>query len=177
MTPTSATRLWYDNTGSNTGADPSNDIMTVEISTNNGANWSVVEDDRTPRCSFERWLVSRAASRSPASELRATTACFVSTPADDGDGSVIEAAVDAFNVENVICDEDDCPAEDSNGDVNGDGVVDGVDLSIILGNWGADFPAADFNCDGVIEGSDLSDHSQQLDRVIRSCGPARIEPI
>ena len=75
---------------------------------------------------------------------------------DDGSGSVIEAAVDAFSVEVVLCDAG-CPASESNGDINGDGVVDGIDLSNLLGFWGsADYPAADFNCDGIIDGVDLS---------------------
>lgn len=43
------------------------------------------------------------------------------------------------------------------GDVNGDGVVNGVDLAIILGSWGA-CPAcpADLNDDGIVDGMDLA---------------------
>jgi len=45
------------------------------------------------------------------------------------------------------------------GDLNGDGVVDGADLLILLGAWGkcadpADCPA-DLNGDGVVDGADL----------------------
>ncbi|HMN97158.1 MAG TPA: hypothetical protein PKC43_11770 [Phycisphaerales bacterium] len=45
----------------------------------------------------------------------------------------------------------DCPS-----DLTGDGVVDGADLGILLGFWGA-CPgcAADFNGDGVVDGADL----------------------
>ena len=147
--------LWYDNTGSGIGADPSNDIMTVEISTNNGANWSVVEtigplDSRSSGGWFSSIFQVSSFGTPGDNCLLRFNAC------DNGDGSVIEAAVDAFKVESVICDEGDCPAENSNGDVNGDGFVDGSDLSIMLSNWGTDFPAADFNCDGVINGIDLS---------------------
>ena len=42
------------------------------------------------------------------------------------------------------------------GDVNGDGVVNGMDLAILLGAWGTSVPAADLNHDGVINGSDLA---------------------
>ena len=75
---------------------------------------------------------------------------------DANSGSVIEAAVDAFSVEVVLCDAG-CPAADNMGDTNGDGVVDGIDLSNLLGFWGSSsYPAADFNCDGIIDGVDLS---------------------
>ncbi len=40
------------------------------------------------------------------------------------------------------------------GDINGDGVVDGADLGILLNNWGGD-GAADLNGDGIVDGADL----------------------
>ena len=40
-------------------------------------------------------------------------------------------------------------------DLNGDGVVNGVDLATLLIQWGTD-GAADFNGDGVVDGSDLA---------------------
>jgi hypothetical protein len=43
-------------------------------------------------------------------------------------------------------------------DLNGDGVVDGADLGIMLGAWGpcAGSPcAADQNSDGTVDGADL----------------------
>jgi hypothetical protein len=43
----------------------------------------------------------------------------------------------------------DCP-----GDFNGDGVVDGADLTILLGDWGGS--AADLNGDGLVDGADLT---------------------
>ena len=44
----------------------------------------------------------------------------------------------------------DCPA-----DVNVDGVVNGTDLSYILGSWATDEAAADINGDGSVDGADL----------------------
>jgi len=46
------------------------------------------------------------------------------------------------------------------GDLNGDGVVDGADLGILLTNWGVCLPPnaeclGDLNCDGVVDGADL----------------------
>jgi hypothetical protein len=40
------------------------------------------------------------------------------------------------------------------GDLNGDGVVNGADLGILLTGWGTD-GAGDLNGDGVVDGADL----------------------
>jgi FG-GAP repeat/Regulator of chromosome condensation (RCC1) repeat/Thrombospondin type 3 repeat/Dockerin type I domain len=42
------------------------------------------------------------------------------------------------------------------GDVNGDGVVSGEDLAILLDAWGTANPIADVNHDGVVSGEDLA---------------------
>ncbi|MBM4104801.1 MAG: hypothetical protein FJ257_00600 [Phycisphaerae bacterium] len=42
------------------------------------------------------------------------------------------------------------------GDLNGDGSVDGADLSILLGAWGTGGVPADLNGDGIVNGADLS---------------------
>ena len=41
-------------------------------------------------------------------------------------------------------------------DMNGDGVVDGSDLTILLGEWDAAGGIADINCDGLVDGLDLT---------------------
>lgn len=41
------------------------------------------------------------------------------------------------------------------GDLNGDGVVDGADLGLLLGAWDTADDAADLNDDGVVDGADL----------------------
>ena len=41
------------------------------------------------------------------------------------------------------------------GDLNLDGTVDGADLGLLLGDWGAGGGAADLNGDGVVDGADL----------------------
>lgn len=43
-----------------------------------------------------------------------------------------------------------------NGDINGNGTVDGQDLSILLGAWGSAVPSADLNDDGQVNGQDLA---------------------
>ncbi|MFO0874029.1 MAG: hypothetical protein U0575_08675 [Phycisphaerales bacterium] len=43
------------------------------------------------------------------------------------------------------------------GDINGDGVVDGADLGLLVAAWGATGPGipSDLDCDGVVDGADL----------------------
>jgi hypothetical protein len=47
------------------------------------------------------------------------------------------------------------PTGDVEGDLNGDGNVDGADLAILLGDWGGP-GAGDLNRDGIIDGADLA---------------------
>ena len=60
-------------------------------------------------------------------------------------------------LEGTVDDEDNlieieaCPA-----DLNGDGSVDGIDLSMILGAWEEDHSDADLDGDGVVGGTDLA---------------------
>ncbi|MFO0873647.1 MAG: hypothetical protein U0575_06700 [Phycisphaerales bacterium] len=43
------------------------------------------------------------------------------------------------------------------GDINGDGVVNGADLGLLVAAWGAAGPGipSDLNCDGIVDGADL----------------------
>ena len=50
---------------------------------------------------------------------------------------------------------DDCE-QGNPADVNGDGVVNAADLSLVLGAWGAAGGAADINDDGTVDAADLS---------------------
>ena len=49
----------------------------------------------------------------------------------------------------------DCGTGSNAGDLNGDGVVDGADLTILLGAWGTTGPG-DINGDGLVDGADLA---------------------
>ena len=42
------------------------------------------------------------------------------------------------------------------GDLNGDGIVDGADLAILLNAWGAAKSSADINADGTVDAADLA---------------------
>ena len=78
--------------------------------------------------------------------LADTMVCGNTTPGQINDGWV-------DNGGNVIADvcPPDCPA-----DINGDGVVDGADLSTLLGAWGESGGPADIDGSGVVDGADLA---------------------
>ncbi len=58
--------------------------------------------------------------------------------------------IPADQLEPIGDDHPDCDA-----DLNGDDIVDGADLGIFLGAWGATRSAADLNQDGLVDGNDL----------------------
>lgn len=51
---------------------------------------------------------------------------------------------------------DSCPPDAPSADLNGDGRVNGVDLTILLTNFGGAGPDGDVNDDGVVNGLDLA---------------------
>ena len=64
-------------------------------------------------------------------------------------GGCASGDLDNVSIEAILCD----------GDVDASGFVDGVDLAIILTNWGAPspkYPEADANGDGEVNGADLA---------------------
>ncbi|MCH2145605.1 MAG: M12 family metallo-peptidase [Phycisphaerales bacterium] len=139
---------WYDNTGSGTGADPGNDVFRAEITNDNGATWVLVEqvgpnDSQSSGGWFEKQIMV-------VDYVTPTTLCKMRWIAEDAaSGSVIEAAIDAFGAGSCV------PPDQLLGDLNGDGQVDGQDLSVLLGNWGTS-GNGDINEDGIVNGSDLA---------------------
>lgn len=71
---------------------------------------------------------------------------------DSGTGALV---VDVDSVYGVTVEEEPIP-----GDANGDGKVDGSDVTILAGNWQATVTdgaaSGDFNGDGVVDGSDVT---------------------
>ncbi|MFZ9689531.1 MAG: hypothetical protein ACO3DS_06805, partial [Phycisphaerales bacterium] len=47
------------------------------------------------------------------------------------------------------------PLQPAEGDLNGDGGIDGADLGILLTQWGFVHSSADLNGDGIVDGEDL----------------------
>jgi len=69
---------------------------------------------------------------------------------DADDGYLIGTAVGDHVTSNLLL-----PKGEILGDLNGDGIVDGADLGILLGNWGRRGGLGDLNGDGVVDGADL----------------------
>jgi hypothetical protein len=63
--------------------------------------------------------------------------------------ALIQGTVDDMSNICVVVDEPDP-------DVNGDGLVNGIDLAFILTYWGSSAPIADLNDDGIVGGPDLT---------------------
>ena len=61
------------------------------------------------------------------------------------------APEDVTNAIDSMYEDPACP-----GDFDGNGVIDGSDLTQILASWGTDDPLADLNEDGVVAGQDLT---------------------
>ena len=88
---------------------------------------------------------------------------YVSTPTfqtyirwivcDDGDGSVIEAAIDSFGFGECVVEPETSPY-----DLNLDGQIDGQDLATLLSNWGCQGAdcIGDVNDDLEVNGADLA---------------------
>jgi len=72
---------------------------------------------------------------------------------DEGDGSLVEAAIDGLRVDAETCVDGspDCP-----GDVNGSLSVDLADLNLVLASFGQTTDQGDTNGDGVVDLADLN---------------------
>ena len=141
---------WYDNTFGNA---PGLDVMTIEISGDLGSTWQPL-DQAGPSDSesvggwiVKEFLVSEYVTTPSAQVFVRWIVC------DNGDGSVIEAAIDSFGFGS--CEPD---VEPNPFDLNGDGVIDGQDLASLLSNWGCEGPGCvgDVNGDQIVNGSDLA---------------------
>ncbi len=139
-TATVACSLWYSN---DTGASPNSDSMPIEYRLDAGA-WLSLDEITTSAAAWRafEWEVDL----SDASTLQVR---FIAS--DLGDGSLVEAAVDDFQVVVTSCGDAPCPA-----DLSGDGTVNGADLGLLLAAWGAcpDCPG-DLNGDGLVNGADI----------------------
>ena len=137
---------WYDNSF---GADPGNDVFVAEIS-NNGTDWVVLEVvGPTGARSSGGW--NRVDFRVSDYVTPSTSVRLRFTAEDANDGSVIEAGIDGISVTLVTCNDSSDPS-----DVNGDGCINGADLTVVLGDWGNTSGPADINNDGTVNGADIS---------------------
>jgi len=111
---------WYSN---NNGAAPYADVMNVYVSNDAGTNWTVVETVGPTDQADGGWYQH---SFNVSDLVTPTSQVQVRFDASDlGEGSVVEAAIDAFRVYSIVCQTYMC------GDANGDeeiNIADGVFL-------------------------------------------------
>ncbi len=140
---------WYDNTGGGTGTAPGEDVFVVEISNNNGASWTQLEvvGPNTDESAGGWFTVEHRVADfvNPTANVRIR---FIAE--DIGDGSVVEAAVDAI-LTGVQCPPEPCVADFTN-----DGIVDFFDVSAFLQGFNNQEPISDLTNDGIWDFFDIS---------------------
>lgn len=139
--PSIAYWRWYSN---NLGSNPGSDSMPVQISNDDGQTWVQLElvTENQGRWVERRFPVAQFVAPTGSMRIR-----FLAR--DLGTASLVEAGVDDVRVFVEEC-EPPLPS-----DLNGDGRVNGLDLTILLGQWGSS-GSADIDGDGVVSAADLT---------------------
>lgn len=143
---------WYSNGASTSG--PYADTFRIDVSTNNGSTWtraetvgpgSASDPNTNPGWRFATWNLS-SLGLTPTNQIRVR---FIAE--DAGTASLVEAAVDDFEIAGIVCQTRDlCYA-----DFNGDGGVDGADITAFFDAWVDGDAQSDVNEDGGVDGADV----------------------
>ncbi|HEB60348.1 MAG TPA: hypothetical protein ENJ06_00830 [Phycisphaeraceae bacterium] len=138
---------WYSN---DKGADPNNDVFTIDISDNGGSTWHNAETIGPAGAGtgggwiYHQFNVADIPGLNPTANMKMR---FVA--ADENAGSIVEAALDDFQV----ISEGQCD-ETCAGDLDGDGDIDQSDLGILLSAYGMN-DGGDIDGDGDTDQADL----------------------
>ena len=146
---------WFSNTA---GADPGTDVMVVRASSDGGATWSAIETIGPKGEDADGGWFTRDIEL--VGKVAMTGAVRVRFEASDvGLGSVVEAAVDDIRITGWWCDAAQTPVECA-ADVNGDGVVNVADFTILAASFGMQAGATrsqgDVNGDGAVNAADFA---------------------
>ncbi len=126
--------------------DRGDDSMLVEVSNNNGATWTTLENATASTGGWQTRHFRLADYLPVTSQMK-----FRFTVTDAAPDSPVEAALDAFSIGIIEC---YCPA-----DHNQDGFVTGEDFDEFIGAFEAGDGASDFNGDGFVTGEDFDEFS------------------
>ena len=126
------------------------DVLNIAVSNDNGANWTTAMDVvSTNDGTNTAWLTKSFVVGDHVAPTAAVRVRF--SVADVGTPSVVEAAIDNFQVSEFVCViPPACPS-----DVSNDGTVNVNDLLAVINAWGATSGPADLNNDGTVNVNDL----------------------
>ncbi len=130
---------WYSN---DQGSNPGEDVFRVLASNDGGATWVEIESLPQSQAAWTHVDIRLSDFLTPTNQMRVR---FV---AEDGDNpSIVEAAIDDVRIRTARCAAPE--------DLNADGVVDSLDLALLLGTWGQP-GAGDLDGDGAVDPTDLA---------------------
>jgi len=150
---------WYSNTA---GANPEQEVMLIEVSDDGGSSWTTLETVGPTAASpnpevnggwFEKThRLSDFVTPNEQFRIR-----FIATDTP-GNGSIVEAAIDAFELFEFVC---SAPCPGADGDIDGDGVLTGNDVrqfvTAVLGTpSGEEVCAGDFNGSAALDSGDIA---------------------
>ncbi|GAB4553379.1 MAG: hypothetical protein Tsb0013_15840 [Phycisphaerales bacterium] len=145
---------WYSN---NTGAAPNEDSMLVQVSDDGGSNWTTLETIGPAGAGTSGgWIAVELQVENFVALTSAVRFRFIAS--DLNSGSIVEAAIDDFQIEDFVC---QGLVNTCVGDFNDDGDVDLGDFGIFAPSFGSVLgdpnwdPRADFNNDGVVNLGDF----------------------
>ncbi|MCC6676212.1 MAG: hypothetical protein IT436_03630 [Phycisphaerales bacterium] len=138
---------WYSN---DQGSNPGTKTFKIEVSGNGGTTWTRVRTvGPTGPGTQGGWIFDSFSVKDYVTPSATVKVRFIADDLGTGSGSIIEAAIDDFQVVGLLCDTASCPA-----DLNGDGIVDFADYLEFLNLYDAGDLRVDFNGDGIVDFAD-----------------------
>jgi len=134
---------WYSNDAGNA---PNTNVFVVDISSDGGETWVNVETVGPGGPETSGGWIQHVFNAGDLVELTDSIQLrfIAEDDPDDGEGSIVEAAIDDLKIEELIC-EDGCAV-----DFNGDGSLDILDFVAFQTAFQAGDEDADFNGDGIL---------------------------
>lgn len=126
-------------------SDSNYDYLRLDISNDNGENWSTYNHYSNSGQQWKRVYVHIANLLEPTEHIKLRFVVF-----DNETDGVVEAAIDDLKIEFF-----GCPSTNP-ADLNNDGILNFFDISIFLNAFASQNPLADINEDGIIDFFDVS---------------------